>query len=107
MNIRFHPRGSGPEQYVAEAEIHFGPETPFLGGTKLVGFLLWQRQDGRIEVLVPSRSWGVGSYRQTVPLLRSIDEALALPLLRVKAAILKAYKVYSAARPQKEQGRSR
>lgn len=101
MNIHFRPRGEGPEQYVAEAEVHFGSETPLLGGTKLVGFLLWQRRDGRVEVIVPSRSWGVGSYRQTVALLRPIDEHLALPLLRVKAAILKAYRVYSAARPQK------
>jgi hypothetical protein len=100
VNVHFHPRGTGPEQYVAEAEIHFGPETPLLHGTKLVGFLLWERRDGRIEVVVPSRSWGVGSYRQTFELLRPIDEDKALPILQTKRRILDAWKVHVAAKPQ-------
>lgn len=104
MNIHFHPRSEGPEQYVAEAEIHFGQETPLLDGTKLAGFLLWQRGDGRLEVIVPSRSWGVGSYRQTVPLLRAIDSERPLAVLRLKAAVVSAWQAYKVARTR---GRAR
>ena len=100
MNIHFHPRSEGPEQYVAEAEIHFGEETPLLSGTKLAGFLLWARADSHIDVIVPSRSWGVGSYRQTFALLRPINDEKPLAVLRLKAAILSAWQAYKVARTQ-------
>lgn len=98
MNIHFHPRSEGPEQYCAEAEIHFGAETPPLNGCKLVGFLLWTQADGHIDVIVPSRSWGVGSNRQTIPLLRSINTETPLVMVRLRAAILSAWQAYKVAK---------
>ena len=100
MNIHFHPRRPGPEQYVAEAEIHFGEETPLLNGCKLAGFLLWMRADGLLDVIVPSRSWGNGSDRQTYALMRPMDDKNFLPVVRLKAAILSAWQAFKVARTE-------
>jgi hypothetical protein len=94
MRVQFVSRDGGPEKLMCEAEVLFedGP----LSGMKLVGFSLWQGQDGEVFVTFPSRAFGAGSERRYFDYLRSADGQPS-EARRVKDWILSEYRTHSRA----------
>lgn len=79
-----------PPGKLGEAEIHFtdGP----LAGTKLIGFVIWERRGGKGQhnVTFPARTYQINGERRSFALLRpSGDDASGQE--NVRALILKAY----------------
>lgn len=87
MVIKFTPTDK-PEGKLADAELHFddGP----LRGLKLVGFAVWERRNGGLNVTFPARQYTVNGERRSFALLRPIGDQMDSDLLRV--AILDAYR---------------
>lgn len=59
---------SSPAGKVADAELYFteGPLT----GLKLVGFAVWERRGGGLNVTFPARQYSVNGERRSFALLR-------------------------------------
>jgi hypothetical protein len=77
-----------PAGKLADAELHFvGGD---LDGLKLLGFAVWQRDDGREQsVTFPSRPFTVHGERRSFALLRTIDDPSAQD--RLRELVLQAY----------------
>ena len=80
---------SNPAGKLADAELHFGGESP-LAGLKLIGFSIWERRGGTgRNVTFPARQYSMNGERRSFALLRPIADATAQDAVR--EAILKAF----------------
>ncbi len=95
LTIKITPNDKGnPPGKLADAELHFGGESP-LAGLKLIGFSIWERRGGSgRNVTFPARSYVVNGDRRAFALLRPIVETTAQEAVRDR--ILEAYAEYEA-----------
>ncbi len=94
VRIIANDRGNPPGK-LADAELHFGGESP-LAGLKLIGFAIWERRGGSgRNVTFPARQYSVNGERRSFALLRPITDATAPNAVRDR--ILEAYAEYEAA----------
>lgn len=92
MTIHFIPNDKGnPPGKLADVELRFddGP----LAGLKLIGFAVWERRGGGLNVTFPARQYSVNGERRSFALLRPIEDVTAQE--RVRDAIVAAYKEQS------------
>jgi hypothetical protein len=95
ITVKITPNDRGnPAGKLAEAELHFGGESP-LAGLKLIGFSVWERRDGHRSVTFPARQYSVNGERRSFALLRPIVDTGAQDAVR--DAILAAYAEADAA----------
>ena len=95
LTIKITPNDKGnPPGKLADAELHFGGESP-LAGLKLIGFSIWERRgrSGR-NVTFPARSYVVNGDRRAFALLRPIVDTTAQEAVRDR--ILEAFAEYEA-----------
>lgn len=77
-----------PPGKLADAEVHF--VGGLLDGTRLTGFAVWRRRDGKGEnVTLPSRRFNSQGEARTYSLLRAIGDPTVLD--RVRDQVLAAY----------------
>ena len=95
LTIKITPNDKGnPPGKLADAELHFGGESP-LTGLKLIGFSIWERRGGSgRNVTFPARSYVVNGDRRAFALLRPIVDTTAQEAVRDR--ILEAYAEYEA-----------
>ena len=95
LTIKITPNDKGnPPGKLADAELHFGGESP-LAGMKLVGFSIWERRGGNgRNVTFPARSYVVNGDRRAFALLRPIVDTTAQEAVRDR--ILEAFAEYEA-----------
>ena len=95
LTIKITPNDKGnPPGKLADAELHFGGESP-LAGLKLIGFSIWERRGGNgRNVTFPARSYVVNGDRRAFALLRPIVDTTAQEAVRER--ILEAYAEYEA-----------
>ena len=93
LTIKITPNDKGnPPGKLADAELHFGGESP-LAGMKLIGFSIWERRGGNgRNVTFPARSYVVNGDRRSFALLRPIVDTTAQTAVR--DLILDAYAEY-------------
>ena len=93
LTIKITPNDKGnPPGKLADAELHFGGESP-LAGLKLIGFSIWERRGGNgRNVTFPARSYVVNGDRRAFALLRPIVDTTAQEAVRDR--ILEAYAEY-------------
>ena len=93
LTIKITPNDQGnPPGKLADAELHFGGESP-LAGLKLIGFSIWERRGGNgRNVTFPARSYVVNGDRRSFALLRPIVDTAAQT--NVRDLILEAYAQY-------------
>src|ERR1700692_2400904 len=91
--VKITPNDKGnPPGKLAEAELHFGGDSP-LAGLKLIGFSIWERRGGGgRNVTFPARSYAINGERRSYALLRPIVDTTAQEVVRDR--ILKAYAEY-------------
>ena len=94
--VRITPNDRGnPVGKLADAELHFGGESP-LAGLKLIGFSIWERRGGSgRNVTFPARQYSVNGERRSFALLRPVVDTTAQNAVRDR--ILEAYAEYEAA----------
>ena len=95
LAIKITPNDKGnPPGKLADAELHFGGESP-LAGMKLIGFSIWERRGGNgRNVTFPARSYVVNGDRRAFALLRPIVDTTAQEAVRDR--ILEAFAEYEA-----------
>src|SRR5471030_603342 len=95
ITVKITPNDRGnPAGKLADAELHFGGESPF-AGMKLIGFSIWERRGGSgRNVTFPARSYVVNGDRRAFALLRPIVDTTAQEAVRER--ILEAYAEYEA-----------
>ena len=94
VTITPNDRGN-PVGKLADAELHFGGESP-LAGLKLIGFGIWERRGGSgRNVTFPARQYSVNGERRSFALLRPVVDTTAQNAVRDR--ILEAYAEYEAA----------
>ena len=93
LTIKITPNDKGnPPGKLADAELHFGGESP-LAGLKLIGFSIWERRGGNgRNVTFPARSYVVNGDRRAFALLRPIVDTTAQEAVRDR--ILEAFAEY-------------
>ena len=93
LTIKITPNDKGnPPGKLAEAELHFGGDSP-LAGLKLIGFSIWERRGGNgRNVTFPARAYAVNGERRSFALLRPIVDTTAQNAVRDR--ILEAYAEY-------------
>ena len=93
ITVKITPNDRGnPAGKLADAELHFGGESP-LAGLKLIGFSIWERRGGNgRNVTFPARSYVVNGDRRAFALLRPIVDTTAQTAVR--DLILDAYAEY-------------
>src|SRR5476649_1711327 len=93
ITVKITPNDRGnPPGKLADAELHFGGESP-LAGLKLIGFSIWERRGGNgRNVTFPARSYAVNGERRSFALLRPIVDTGAQN--RVRELVLEAYAEY-------------
>jgi len=93
LTVKITPNDRGnPPGKLADAELHFGGESP-LAGLKLIGFSIWERRGGNgRNVTFPARSYVVNGDRRAFALLRPIVDNTAQTKLR--ELILEAFQEY-------------
>ena len=93
MTVKITPNDRGnPPGKLADAELHFGGESP-LSGMKLIGFSIWERRGGNgRNVTFPARQYSVNGERRSFALLRPVVDATAQDAVRER--ILEAYAEY-------------
>jgi hypothetical protein len=96
MTVKITPNDRGnPAGKLADAELHFGGESP-LAGLKLIGFSIWERRGGSgRNVTFPARSYVVNGDRRSFALLRPIVDTTAQEAVRER--ILEAYAEFEEA----------
>ena len=88
VKILVNDRGN-PAGKLADAELHFGAESP-LAGLKLIGFAIWERRGGGgRNVTFPARQYAVNGERRSFALLRPTADPTATNAIRDR--ILEAY----------------
>ena len=91
VKIIANDRGNPPGK-LADAELHFGADSP-LAGLKLIGFAIWERRSGGgRNVTFPARQYVVNGDRRSFALLRPITDTHAQE--RVRDLVLQAYAEY-------------
>ena len=95
ITVKITPNDRGnPAGKLADAELHFGGESP-LAGLKLIGFSIWERRGGNgRNVTFPARSYVVNGDRRAFALLRPIVDTTAQEAVRDR--ILEAFAEYEA-----------
>ena len=95
LTVTITPNDKGnPPGKLADAELHFGGESP-LSGMKLIGFSIWERRGGNgRNVTFPARSYVVNGDRRAFALLRPIVDTTAQEAVRDR--ILEAFAEYEA-----------
>src|SRR5450756_597043 len=95
ITVKITPNDRGnPAGKLADAELHFGGESP-LAGLKLIGFSIWERRGGNgRNVTFPARQYSVNGERRSFALLRPVDDPGAQDAVRER--ILEAYAEYEA-----------
>src|SRR5260221_7637330 len=93
MTVKITPNDCGnPASKLADAELHFGGESP-LAGLKLMGFSIWERRGGSgRNVTFPARSYAVNGERRSFALPRPIADVHAQE--RIRDTVLAAYAEY-------------
>src|SRR5471032_2410169 len=93
LTIKITPNDKGnPAGKLADAELHFGGDSP-LAGLKLIGFSIWERRGGGgRNVTFPARSYAINGERRSFALLRPIVDTTAQEGVRDR--ILQAYAEY-------------
>ncbi len=96
VTVKITPNDRGnPATKLADAELHFGGESP-LAGLKLIGFSIWERRGGNgRNVTFPARSYVVNGDRRSFALLRPIVDTAAQE--RIRELILAAFAEYEQA----------
>jgi hypothetical protein len=96
ITVKITPNDRGnPAGKLADAELHFGGESP-LAGLKLIGFSIWERRGGNgRNVTFPARSYAVNGERRSFALLRPIVDTAAHE--RIREVILAAFAEYEQA----------
>src|SRR5258708_35158423 len=96
MTVKITPNDKGnPPGKLAEAELHFGGQSP-LAGLKLIGFSIWERRGGSgRNVTFPARSYSINGERRSFALLRPVVDTTAQNAVRER--ILDAYAEYEEA----------
>ena len=90
VSVRIIPNEKGnPPGKLADAEVIFEPEAGPLSGLKLIGFSVWERRTGGLNVTFPARQYSVNGERRSFALLRPMDDVSAQEPIR--SAILEAY----------------
>jgi len=95
ITVKITPNDRGnPAGKLAEAELHFGGDSP-LAGLKLIGFSIWERRGGNgRNVTFPARSYAINGERRSFALLRPIVDTGAQDAVRER--VLEAYAEYEA-----------
>ena len=95
ITVKISPNDRGnPAGKLADAELHFGGESP-LAGLKLIGFSIWERRGGSgRNVTFPARSYAINGERRSFALLRPIVDKTTQGAVRDQ--ILEAYAEYEA-----------
>ncbi len=93
ITVKITPNDRGnPAGKLADAELHFGGESP-LAGLKLIGFSIWERRGGNgRNVTFPARQYSVNGERRSFALLRPVVDTTAQTAVRDR--ILEAYAEY-------------
>ena len=93
ITVKITPNDRGnPAGKLADAELHFGGESP-LAGLKLIGFSIWERRGGSgRNVTFPARQYSVNGERRSFALLRPVVDTTAQNAVRDR--ILEAYAEY-------------
>ena len=96
MTVKITPNDRGnPASKLADAELHFGGESP-LAGLKLIGFSIWERRGGTgRNVTFPARTYAVNGERRSFALLRPLVDTAAQE--RIREVILEALAEYEQA----------
>ena len=96
ITVKITPNDRGnPAGKLADAELHFGGESP-LAGLKLIGFSIWERRGGNgRNVTFPARQYSVNGERRSFALLRPVVDTTAQNTVRDR--ILEAYAEYEEA----------
>ena len=96
ITVKITPNDRGnPAGKLADAELHFGGESP-LAGLKLIGFSIWERRGGNgRNVTFPARQYAVNGERRSFALLRPIVDTAAQE--RIREVILAAFAEYEQA----------
>ena len=96
MTVKITPNDKGnPPGKLAEAELHFGGQSP-LAGLKLIGFSIWERRGGNgRNVTFPARQYSVNGERRSFALLRPVVDTTAQNAVRDR--ILEAFAEYEQA----------
>jgi hypothetical protein len=96
ITVKITPNDRGnPAGKLADAELHFGGESP-LAGLKLIGFSIWERRGGNgRNVTFPARQYSVNGERRSFALLRPVVDTTAQTAVRDR--ILEAYAEYEDA----------
>jgi len=96
ITVKITPNDRGnPAGKLADAELHFGGESP-LAGLKLIGFSIWERRGGNgRNVTFPARQYAVNGERRSFALLRPVGDTTAQEAVRER--ILEAYAEYEDA----------
>ncbi len=81
------------EGKLSEAEMHFiaGP----LVGMKLVGFAVWQRKTGGLNITFPARQYSVNGERRSYALFRPVSDTASQDVIR--DFMIEQWKIHSAA----------
>ncbi len=84
---------------LADVELHFEASDGLLAGLRLIGFSVWERRGGGLNVTFPARSYAVNGERRSFALLRPSYSAPANLQAsdRMRDAILDAYRELEAA----------
>ena len=93
ITVKITPNDRGnPAGKLADAELHFGGESP-LAGLKLIGFSIWERRVGSgRNVTFPARQYSINGERRSFALLRPVVDTTAQDAVRER--ILEAYAEY-------------
>ncbi len=96
ITVKITPNDRGnPAGKLADAELHFGGESP-LAGLKLIGFSIWERRGGNgRNVTFPARQYSINGERRSFALLRPVVDTTAQNAVRDR--ILEAYAEYEEA----------
>ena len=78
MTVKFFPNDkNNPPGKIADAEL-----VDVIPGLKLIGFAVWERKSGGLNVTFPARQYSVNGERRSFALLRPIIDATAQDALR-------------------------
>ena len=91
MSVKIVPNHSGnPNGKLADAEVIFEAGSGPLSGLRLIGFSVWERRGGGMNVTFPARQYSVNGERRSFALLRPANgESSAQDAIR--QCILDAY----------------
>lgn len=93
IEIIVNENGNPPGK-LADAAIHF--EEGVFEGLKLIGFGVWERRTGGVNVVFPARQYSVNGERRSFALLRPVSDGASQD--RVRDLIIQAYAEVEAKR---------